>query len=206
MLGGLAAATVRAAAVAGAAVLAGASAAAIASVGATAGASASASAGPLAAASAGVEAIGCGSQSQAGFVHTFASPTSVVVGPLAFVALRDMRTVTKENIAAHGGFKSPVLVRPGHRVTVSIDPPARSFARLRYSHHGERPFARLPHTIRLVACDRARAGSDVDGSPVTFWSGFFELRRAPACVPVTVTVDHRAPRHLRLSVAHGACG
>ena len=60
---------------------------------------------------------------------------------------------------------------PGHRVTVSIDPSAL-VARLRYSHHGERPFARLPHTIRLVACDRARAGSDVDGSPVRFFSGF----------------------------------
>jgi hypothetical protein len=46
----------------------------------------------------------------------------------------------------------------------------------------------------------------VDGSPVTFFSGFFELRRAPACVPVTITVDRRGPRHLRLPVAHGACG
>jgi hypothetical protein len=169
-------------------------------------AAAPASPGPLATAPAGVEAIGCGSQSQASFLHAFTSPTNVVVGPLAFVALRDMRTVTSENIFAHGGFKSPALVRPGHRVTISIDPPARSFARLRYSHHGERPFARLPHTIRLVACDRARTGSDVDGSPVTFFSGFFELRRAPACVPVTITVDRRAPRHLRLPVAHGACG
>jgi hypothetical protein len=173
---------------------------------ALASAGAIASAGARAAAPAGVEAIGCGSQSEASFVHAFASPSSVVVGPLAFVALRDMRDVTSENIAAHGGFKSPALVRPGHRVTISIDPPARSFARLRYSHHGQRPFARLPHTLRLVACDRARAGSDVDGSPVTFFSGFFALRRAPACVPVTIRVDRGAPRHLRLSVAHGACG
>jgi hypothetical protein len=165
-----------------------------------------ASAAPLATAPSGVEAIGCGSQSQASFLHAFTSPTNVVVGPLAFVALRDMRTVTSQNIVAHGGFKSPALVRPGHRVTVSIDPSARSFARLRYSHHGERPFARLPHTIRLVACDRARAGSDVDGRPVTFFSGFFELRRAPTCVPLTITVDRQPPRHLRLPVAHGACG
>jgi hypothetical protein len=186
--------------------LAAVAAAAASAAAAIAGGGAGASAGPLAAAQSAVEAIGCGSQSQASFLHAFTSPTSVVVGPLAFVALRDMRTATSENIVAHGGFKSPALVRPGHRVTISIDPPARSFARLRYSHHGERPFARLPHAIRLVACDRSRAGSDVDGSPVTFFSGFFELRRAPACVPVTVTVDRRAPRHLRLSVARGACG
>jgi hypothetical protein len=151
------------------------------------------------------EAVGCRSQSGAGFPHAFAARSSLVIGPLAFVGLRDMRETTPENIAQHGGWKSPALVRPGHTVTVSIDRAARSFARLRYSHHGERPFARLPHTVRFVACDAAHADSTVDGRPVTFWSGFFELRRAPACVPVTIRVDGGPARHRRLPVAHGAC-
>jgi hypothetical protein len=59
--------------------------------------------------------------------------------------------------------------------------------------------------VRLVACDAAHADSMVDGRPVTFFSGFFELRRAPACVPVTIKVDGGPARHRRLSVAHGAC-
>lgn len=155
--------------------------------------------------SAGVEAIGCRSQSLAGFPHAFTARSSVVVGPLTFVGLRTMGEATAESIGRQGGYKSPALIRPGHRVTVSIDSAARSYARLRYLHHAERPFSRLPHTVRFVACDRSRAGSEVDGRPVTFFSGFFALRRAPACVPVSIRVDGGAARHLRLPVAHGRC-
>jgi hypothetical protein len=173
---------------------------------ALAGAAALATSAAPAVAAPGTEAVGCRSQSSAGFPRAFAARSSLVVGPLAFVGLHDMREATPENIARFDGWKSPALVRPGHTVTVSIDRTARSFARLRYSHHGERPFARLPHTVRFVACDATHAGSMVDGRPVTFWSGFFVLRRAPACVPVTIRVDGGAPRRRRLSVAHDACG
>jgi hypothetical protein len=160
----------------------------------------------LAVAPAGVETVGCAQQSGASFPRAFSSPTSVVVGPLAFVGLRDMRNATPANIDRFDGWKSPALVRPGHTVTVIIDRQARSFARLRYSHVAPRPFARLAHTVRFVGCDSRRAMSRVDGRPVTFYSGFFQLRRAPACVPVTIRVDGLAARHRRLSVAGGACG
>jgi hypothetical protein len=160
----------------------------------------------LAVAPAGVETVGCAQQSKASFPHAFSSPASVVVGPLAFVGLRDMRNTTPANIARFHGWKSPALVRPGHTVTVSVDRQARSFARLRYSHVAQRPFARLPHTVRFVGCDSRRAMSQVDGRPVTFYSGFFQLRGAPACVPVTIRADGGAARHRRLSVAGGACG
>lgn len=172
---------------------------------AAAAAAASAASATVASPTPGTEAVGCRSQSGAGFPHAFAARSSLVVGPLALVGLRDLRGTTPENIARFGGWKSPALIRPGHAVTVSIDPAARSFARLRYSHHGERAFTRLPHTVRFVACDAAHADSTADGRPVTFFSGFFELRRAPACVPITVKVDGGPARHRRLPVARGAC-
>lgn len=133
----------------------------------------------------------CRNQSGAEFPGAFTDPDNVVVGPLAFVGLRGAATTTPNNLKRFGGYKSPLLVRAGRTATISIDPAARSFVRL--NHGGFRgPFRRLPHTIRAAACPERQALSDVDGRPVTFWSGFFVVTR-PGCVPVTITVRRRAP-------------
>jgi hypothetical protein len=47
--------------------------------------------------------------------------------------------------------------------------------------------------------------SDVDGHPVTFWSGFVVIRKA-TCLPLTIRVDRGRPRHRALPVAGGECG
>jgi hypothetical protein len=164
---------------------------------------------PAASASArGVETARCANQSEAGFPGAFDSPESLVVGPLSFVLLQHIREVTMDEIRLFGGVKSPALVRPGHTVKVSIDRPARSFARLAYVHvrgRDSEDFDAHPHTVRFKACDRDRAESNVDGRPVTFWSGFFLLRKSPACLPVTIRVDRRPARHRDLSVGGADC-
>lgn len=154
-----------------------------------------------------VATAGCDDQSEASFPGAFARRQNLVVGPLVFSGLRDMSTASRENITQHGGFKSPALLRPGHTVKVSVDRNARSVARLDYVHarDAQPAFADLPHTIRFTACSAGRAESDVDGQPVTFWSGFFRLTGVPACVPITITIDRRRSLHRRLPVAGGRC-
>jgi hypothetical protein len=164
---------------------------------------------PTATASArGTETARCASQSVASFPHAFSRPEDLVVGPLAFWDLLDIRDATVENLLEHDGWKSPALVRPGQTVTVSVDRSARSFARLHYVHVAGRDrsdLPALPHTVRFKSCSKRRALSDVDGHPVTFWSGFVVIRRAPACLPLTIRVDRRRPRHRELSVGGGKC-
>jgi len=163
---------------------------------------------PAARASArGVETATCASQSKASFPQAFSRPEHLAVGPLAFWHLREIDDATVENLREHDGWKSPALVRPGHTVTVSVGRSARSYARLQYVHVPGRDPSDLrafPHTVRFKSCSRRRAQSDVDGRPVTFWSGFVVIRKA-ACLPLTIRVDRRRPRHRELSVADAEC-
>ena len=151
---------------------------------------------PAARASArGVETATCASQSKASFPQAFSRPEHLAVGPLAFWHLREIDDATVENLREHDGWKSPALVRPGHTVTVSVGRSARSYARLQYVHvpGGD------PSALRAF-----RAQSDVDGRPVTFWSGFVVIRKA-AFLPLTTRVDRRRARHRELSVADAEC-
>jgi hypothetical protein len=149
--------------------------------------------------------IGCGSQSEASFPGAYSDPAGVRVGPLVFVSGRNGRDSTPDQIAHVHGAKSPALLRPGHTAVVSVDPVARSYARLAYSSQDRARFRRLPHTMRLVACSGRRARSHVGGHRVTFWSGFFVVRDAPACVPLTITIDGGRPRHRTLALARPSC-
>ena len=104
--------------------------------------------------------------------------------------------------------KSPAIVRAGHTVTVSIDRPARDFVRIshgQFRRDGSGPRVKA-HTIRFESCSRRRARSTVDGRPVTFWSGFFVIKRTPACLPLTITVDGGRPRRYRLPIGSVDCG
>jgi hypothetical protein len=155
----------------------------------------------------GIETATCANQSEASFPHAFSGPEHLVVGPLSFWHMREIEDATVENLREHDGWKSPALVRPGHTVTVSIGRSARSYARLQYVHvpgHDPSDLRTLPHTVRFKSCSRRRALSDVDGHPVTFWSGFVVIRKA-ACLPLTIRVDRGRPRHRVLSVAGAEC-
>ena len=145
---------------------------------------------------------------QRGVPNAFERPDNLAVGPLAFASLRrSTRETAREDLARFGGVKSPAIVKAGHTVTVSVDRTARSFARLTHGQYGRdgSNLRAFPHTIRFEACSRSRLQSTVDGQPATFWSGFFLLKKVPACLPLTITVGRQAPRHRSLPVGAGEC-
>jgi hypothetical protein len=178
----------------------------------------------LAAAAATLAMLSCGVATSAAYVGTrttdcgvqppgvfslppFGDADDVRFGPLVFANLKRARLTTPANTERHGGWKSPVYIRWGHSVTVSIDPSARSFARMGYVHlrNGNGlAFRDAPHTVRFVSCHRRRAARN-GRIPQTFWSGFFMLQRSPACVPISVTIDGRRRRHRTIPIAQRSC-
>lgn len=148
----------------------------------------------------------CRNRSGASFPEAYTDRDNLVIGPLAIIGGRYAgRTPANVTRDAGEAWKMPVLVRAGRRVTVTIPPEARREARLTYAFK-DAPLLELPYTVTFRACRRGeRSGSDADGKPVTFWSGFFYHRRAPLCVPLDVRVDGRTSRRVRLASGQGAC-
>lgn len=151
----------------------------------------------------------CSTSSQASFPGAFDDQQNVVVGPLVLVGATDTPAST---VGEFGGDKFPALVKAGHRVTVALSPGTRAVAGLGYGP--------LPQEVELTprdghrvvtfaACGRGEdSGSDADGRPVTFWSGFV-LASSPTCVPLDVWVDDEpSPRRavIRLGVPRCASG
>ena len=150
----------------------------------------------------------CSTRSMAGTFPggPYSDPHNVVIGPLVLVgaAHTPARTVRE-----YGGNKFPLLVLAGHRVTVALSRETRRVAGLGYGP--------LPHGVDLApsdghrvvtfkACRRGKnSGSNADGRPVTFWSGFV-LTSSPRCVPLEVWVDDEAsPRHISLRMGVRRC-
>jgi hypothetical protein len=129
------------------------------------------------------------------FPGAFTRSGNLVVGPLA---LMGGATYTPPNVVRrHGGNKFPLLVKAGHAVTIRVASRSRAVATLGYGRlpEGEAHVGDGHREVRFVACRvDERSGSDADGRPVTFWSGFV-MTRAPACVSLDVFVGgERAPR------------
>ncbi len=138
--------------------------------------------------------VGCSARSWASFPGAFADPRNLVVGPLVLVGGAHTPAST---VREYGGNKFPLLVSAGHAVTVQVPRGAGLF----YGRGGEAGKIRLGDaegTINFVACrPNQESGSAADGS-VTFWAGFV-LTRAPACIPLRVSVDDEsAPRRVGL--------
>jgi hypothetical protein len=155
-----------------------------------------------------VRPVGCERRSGASFPGAFSRPGTLVVGPAAFVGALGARSASPDELRRLGWWKSQLLLRPGHSVTVSIKGRSRSLARLAYApiEDGEQRFGRLPHTLRFVSCETGeRSGSDVDGAPVTFWSGGFVLSRSPVCVKLDITVDGGRPESHTLAFGTRRC-
>jgi hypothetical protein len=54
--------------------------------------------------------------------------------------------------------------------------------------------------VTFRSCSARRAGSDADGDPVTFWSGFVVVSK-PMCVRLRVWIDAEAtPRRERIAL------
>jgi hypothetical protein len=151
----------------------------------------------------GVGAATCAQRSGGSWPDAFSNPDNLVVGPMTFVALnRNAPTLTDDAVRRFGGVKSPALVRHGHTVVVKIGRPARSLARLDYEHTQDRfDFDALPYAVRFRSCARRRAGD----RRATFWSGFFILKQARACVPIALKVDRRPAVHRTLAFGNAVC-
>jgi hypothetical protein len=94
-------------------------------------------------------------------------------------------------------------VRPTHTVTVRIGAAARGFARLTYTAVGW-SYSRAVRTVVFKACPAAKAQSNTDGRPVTFWSGGIVLQRPAACVSVEIRIDRGPIRRRAVAIGPGA--
>jgi hypothetical protein len=154
----------------------------------------------------GVAVLSCAQQS--GNDDFVAGADDLTVGPLAMLGLRRAEDLTAASMDRlwNGFWKSPALLRPGHRATIRIARRSRDVARLAWDNNDRGPeFVTAPHTVRFRACPASRAQSIADGRPVTFWSGGLLLNALPACVHLTVRIDRRTPRRLRLPVGADGC-
>jgi hypothetical protein len=138
----------------------------------------------------------CADRSEARFPHAFSRRENLTVGPLAMIGAA---TLTPPDVVAEfSGNKFPLLVRAGHRVTFELTRATRRTAALGYGPlpQGQVHLRDGHRVVAFVACSANHdSGSDADGRPVTFWSGFL-LASSARCLHMRVWVDHeRAPRH-----------
>lgn len=137
----------------------------------------------------------CSTRSEASFPGAFTRPSNLVVGPFAMIGAGG----TADFVPAVGGNKFPILVKPGHRVTLALSPATRIVAGLAYGPlpQGEIHLRDAHRVVTFVACPRSEvSGSSADGEAVTFWSGGI-LATSARCIPLQVWIDSaRQPRHV----------
>lgn len=136
----------------------------------------------------------CAKQSSAEFPGAFTSPGNLAVGPLAMIGAG--RMTSRATVEQFGGNKFPLLVRAGRTVTVELSRRANRSASLFYATGGGGALTRTRvrdghRAVTFRSCSARRAGSDADGDPVTFWSGFVVVSK-PMCVRLKVWVDDEA--------------
>lgn len=147
----------------------------------------------------------CASRSEATFPGAYTNRRNLVVGPLALIGAGGTAWWDR----AAGGNKFPLLLRAGHRVTLELSARTRTFAGLAYGPlpQGQTSLRDAHRVVTFIACRRGGpSGSNVDGRPVTFWSGGV-LARSPRCVPLRVWVDAaRSPRPAVIRFGVRSCG
>jgi hypothetical protein len=140
--------------------------------------------------------VDCAHQSLASFPHAFTSIHNLVVGPLAMIGAGEWpagtSVATAEAVVKRfGGQKYPALVRAGHRVTVAI---RTRGVTMDYGPSGRRKL------ITFASCSADHPGSQADGKPVTFWSGFVRTSK-PRCVQLDIWLDRDTkPRRREIEV------
>jgi hypothetical protein len=118
------------------------------------------------------------------------------VGPVWIGGAVSVADTPVEEIRAGHGRKLPVVVRWRHTATITLGRAARPYARLQYGP--DRGFRNAPVRVRFVPCRHARGHRKPPLPGVlhaTFWPGGIWLRRAPACVPITIRIDRGEPVH-----------
>ena len=146
-------------------------------------------------------------------VSTFATPTDVVVGRVAFRGLKLFAApaTVVHNVVGSGSkrmyfIKSGAVVRTGAPVTISIVPRDRSVAALVYVR-GPGIGLKTGYPVeRLEPCPpatKAFAYKGTVGRLTSFPGGFVVTR--PACVTIVVTSRPHAPLRRALSLGGGKC-
>jgi hypothetical protein len=137
-----------------------------------------------------------------GPIRQLAGPGDLQLGPVAFMGLHRLADPAEferhRNPRGGYGVKTPLAVRAGRVVTVSV---RTSGARLAFVRRPQRGVSR----IRFVACDRNERAFSYNGrvGGVTGFPGGFSLD-APACV--TVRVGVRGGRRYSATVPFGTGG
>jgi hypothetical protein len=147
--------------------------------------------------------VGCSHQSAAEFPGAYRDPANLALGPLVWAGARANGDADG---SLGGGFrwKQPVLVRPGHTVTMRVGASGASFARLSYTHTDGWAFSGGVRKVVFRACSAAKAMSRSDGRPITFWSGGIVATRGSMCLPVEIRID-RGPVRRRTIALNGRC-
>jgi hypothetical protein len=147
----------------------------------------------------------CSTQSGASFPGAFSNTHNLTVGPLTMIGARGTPTFAP----SFHGQKFPLLVRDGHRVVLELTRRTNRFASLGYGPlpQGEVGVGDGHRVVTFIACGRGGgSGSDVDGRPVTFWSGGV-LATSPRCVPIRVWIDRaQSPRRILIRLGVTRCG
>jgi hypothetical protein len=155
--------------------------------------------------------VDCSWRSEATFPGAFKDPRNIVVGPLVLVEAASAARQSPARIRELAGWKSPLLVRAGHSVTMRIAESAGRFAALGYGPlpQGRTEVSEAHQAITFVACPRDEptyASVQPTVGRLTFWSGGIVVNRAPVCVPLEFYVDEElTPRRLVVSLGAGSC-
>ena len=143
----------------------------------------------------------CSQQSGSGFTGPYTDPGSLVVGPFAWLGAR--RRGVDGALEDTYRWKQPVLVKPGHTVTLKIAARARAVAGLTFGG-GDWSFRKTYAVVVFHACPASKAISLADGEPVTFWSGGIVLTRPAACVPLEIRIDRGPVQRRAVRIGPGA--
>jgi hypothetical protein len=143
--------------------------------------------------------VGCGDRSDGEFRR---GPENVTVGSFTLVGGRSYTARAADWIRDNGYAKMPVLVRPGHRVTLRIPAGLRAHVGLYYGTHGdaERSFAESDGALTFRSCRSGVSRSRLGGREVSFWSGGLVSDGTTLCVPLSIRIDGGPVRRVRLPV------
>jgi hypothetical protein len=137
-------------------------------------------------------------------------PRSILVGPFAFVWIRDAAQAPRSRRAYQAqqvAFKILALVKRGHEVTVTVPVSERRHVALGYdpSKWSEPPtVANGERMVTFRACEREGAGSSSWRRATQFNGGILVPR--PHCVLLGVRVGERGPvRRIKAAFGKGAC-
>jgi hypothetical protein len=143
--------------------------------------------------------IGCNDRSEGEFRR---SARDVAIGPFTLAGGRGYTSGAADWIRDNGYAKMPLLLRPGHRVTLRIPASARPHVGLYYGAHadGENRFADSETALTFRSCRSGVSRSRLAGREVSFWSGGLITDGTTLCVALSIRIDGGPLRRVRLPV------